>query len=201
MSDRKPPVQADVTTPTRQAAERASSEIPWFISNALYGEGDLHQELAARYPNQPLMSLFSTREIGGRASRSLATLSTQDGAASLTFEIDPNGRGLQCAYSISSMLTLGFDLTHLTAQDCAGWLEQMGQDSERPLILWGKNRWRTDYMIWSIKPHYANLYAFSPFHSEAAARLTPELARRLLGWIATGWGIANDEPTARIGGW
>jgi hypothetical protein len=202
MSDRKLPMQPDVTTPSRQAAERSSSEIPWFISNALYGEGDLHHELAQRYPNQPLMSLFNTREISGRSGRALAILSTQDSAASLTFEIDSNGRGLQCAYSISSMLTLSFDLTHLTQQDCTGWLEQMGQENERPIILWGKHRWRSDYMVWSIKPHYANLYAFSPLHTEAAARLTPELTQRLLGWIAKWWNVTPpDESTSRVGGW
>ena len=204
MTERKTP--PDVTMPSRQmvgtsTVRSEAVDVPWHINRALSGEGDLHTDLAHRYPNQPLMSLFSTRVIDGRVPRSIASLSSQDGAASLYFEIDLHSRALQCAYTLASMLTLRFDLAHLSELDCAGWLEQMRQGQERPKLLWGKQRWRADYLIWSVREHYTNLYAFSPMHVEAAARLTPTLTKRLVLWMTETWNLAPTEKPTPDTGW
>ena len=175
------------TTGSINTMRAEATDVPWVISRALNAEGDLHVELAQRYPNQPLMSLITPRSVGGRIPRQLATLSTQDGAAHLTFEIDPGTYVMSCAYTISSMLTLRFDLANLSDLDRTQWLEQVRQGQERTTILWGKMRWRSDYMVWSQKRHYANIYAFSPRQIEAAARLSPDVVTRLIDWLARYW--------------
>jgi hypothetical protein len=175
------------TTGSINTMRAEATDVPWVISRALNAEGDLHSELAQRYPNQPLMSLFSPRSVGGRIPRQLATLATQDGAAHLTFEIDPGTYTLSCAYTISSMLTLRFDLATLGDLDRTQWLEQVRQGQERTTILWGKMRWRSDYLVWSQKRHYANVYAFSPRQIEAAARLSPEVCSKLIEWLGRHW--------------
>jgi hypothetical protein len=204
MTERNTP--PEVTTPSRQVigtstVRSETVDVPWHISRALSGEGDLHTDLAQRYPNQPLMSLFSTRTIEGRSPRAIASLAAQDGSASLHVEIDPNSRALQCAYTLGSMLTLRFDLAHLSELDCVGWVEQMRQGQDRPTLLWGKQRWRADYLIWSVREHYTNLYAFSPLHIEAAARLTPTLTKRLVLWMTEHWhiGQATERGTTEAG--
>jgi hypothetical protein len=170
--------------------------MPWVISRLLNGEGDLHSDLAQRYPNQPLMSLFSTHQVGGRVPRAQALLSVQDGSASLTFEIDTTTRALTSTFTLYSMLSLQFDLANLNDGDRVQWLDHISQRPERPLILWSKNRWRSDYLIWSRRQHYTNLYAFSPLHIEAATRLTSDVMNKLMMWLAESWGVTRDQPAA-----
>jgi hypothetical protein len=133
------------------------------------------------------MSQLSARSVRGRIPREIAALATQDGAAHLTFEIDPTTYTLSCAYTLASMLTLRFDLVNLSDLDRRQWLEQVRQGQERPTILWGKNRWRSDYIVWSHKRHYTNIYAFSPKQIEAGARLSPEIVGKLLDWLTGYW--------------
>ncbi len=187
---------------TSSTLRAEATDVPWVISRALNAEGDLHIELAQRYPNQPLMSLFSARSVGGRIPRHLTTLSTQDGAAHLTFEIDPGTSYMSCAYTLSSMLTLRFDLANLSDLDRAQWLEQIRQGKERATILWGKMRWRSDYLVWSQKRHYANVYAFSPRQIEAAARLSPDVSTKLIAWLGQYWITApSSAPNAERADW
>jgi hypothetical protein len=195
------PNESVVVGRTTATLRGEASDVPWVISRALNAEGDLHAELAARYPNQPLMSLFSARSVGGRIPRQLAILSTQDGAAHLTFEIDPQSHAMQCAYTIQSMLTLRFDLAALSDLDRSQWLEQMRQAQERTTILWGKMRWRSDYMVWSQKRYFTNVYAFSPQHIEAAARLSADVHSQLIRWLFRYWMAAAQETAPDEAGW
>lgn len=184
---RKSADMAGRATGSLNTVRAEAADVPWVISRALNAEGDLHMELAQRYPNQPLMSLITTRSIGGRIPRYLAILSTQDGAAHLTFEIDPGTTMMSCAYTLASMLTLRFELNTLSDLDRMQWLEQLRQGQERTTILWGKMRWRSDYLVWSHKRHYANIYAFSPRQFEAAARVSPEVSGKLIEWLSKYW--------------
>jgi hypothetical protein len=154
----------------------------------LHGDGDLHTELAQRYPNQPLMSLFSSRFSETSPQHGFATLSTQDGWASIIVEVDGSTYNTMFAFSMASMLTLRFDLVSLSDLDRSQWLEQVARGQQKVNILWGRLRWRSDYMIWSQRQHYTNVYAFSQqHHIEAAARLTPDVTKALIEWLGARW--------------
>jgi hypothetical protein len=209
MNDRKAPPPHDATMPSRSQIERPSAslrttealDLPWMVRQFLDGDGDLHSELAQRYPNQPLLSLIHVRSLPTSTPRSLATLSTQDGAASLAVEIDEVTRGAQFSFSLASMLTLRFHLMHLSDLDRGQWMELVDVQFARPAILWGKLRWRSDYLIWSRRQHFTNIYAFSPQQTEAAARLTHDVTEALLGWLRSLWAVSQDEDRAAPSAW
>ncbi len=191
----------EATMPSRKRADSASplarvegSDAPWPIQQLWRGDGDLHTELAARYPNQPLLSLFSTRVLNERPRRELAALMAQDGAAHLLFEIDSGAHQMQVVYTLASMLSLRFDLSMLTDRDRAQWLEQVMRGGSRVTVLWGAKRWKQDYMIWSQRPYFTNVYAFSAHHVEAAARLTHDAAAELLRWLGRVWQPETAAP-------
>jgi hypothetical protein len=177
----------------RAAADASLGDIPWLWSQFMEGEVDLHEELASRYPNQPLMSLIQLRDLPGSSPRGLATLATQDGAASLRVEVDGTTRATQFAFTHSSMLTLRFDLTGISQLDRDEWLQNMQRENGDLVFLCGKARWRADYLICTPRKHFANLYAFSPLQKEAAARLTADVTRKLTAWLATYWGKNERE--------
>jgi hypothetical protein len=176
----------------RFASESEPSEalppvVPWVLQHYFDGEIDLIRELAGRFPQVPVMSLFHSREVGTRNRRGVASLSTQDGAASLTVEVDVLSGGLQFTFSLSSMLSMRFCPGRLTEMDRAQWLEPMHRDGGEAAFLWDQSRWGSDYLIGAAFKTFTNLYAFSPNHVEAAARLTPEVSRKLLDWLEGYW--------------
>lgn len=195
MVERKTSSQPDSTVSARTNLERSSQslrtdslDVPWMVSQFLHGDGDLHTELAQRYPNQPLMSLFSSRFSETSPQHGFATLSTQDGWASIIVEVDGSTYNTTFAFSMASMLTLRFDLVSLSDLDRSQWLEQVARGQQKVNILWGRLRWRSDYMIWSQRQHYTNVYAFSQqHHIEAAARLTPDVTKALVEWLGARW--------------
>ncbi|MCA9911689.1 MAG: hypothetical protein KC519_23700, partial [Anaerolineae bacterium] len=153
MPERKAPSQPDSTIASRAGLDRSSQSVrldgqgvPWMVSQFLHGSGDLHAELAQRYPNQPLMSLFSSHISDSSPQRGLATLATQDGSASVMIEVDLSTSNTEFAFSLASMLTLRFDLVSLSDLDRSQWLEQVQRGHQKVNILWGKMRWRSDYM-------------------------------------------------------
>ena len=165
---------------------------PWALQHYFAGEIDLIRELATRFPQVPVMSLFHTRQVGTQTRRGVATLSTQDGAAHVIVELDTPSQALQFTFGISSVLALRFAVGRLTAAERGQWLEAMRRESGEPAFLWGQNRWGSDYLISAAQRNYSILFAFSPLHVEAAARLTPEVTRRLLDWLEFYW---NDSST------
>ncbi len=164
--------------------------IPWALQHYFDGEIDLVKELASRYPQVPMMSLFHTRQVGTRTRRGVATLATQDGAGSVIVEIDTPSQALQFTFVQNSMMALRFTLGALTDMDCAQWLEPMRGESGETAFLWDQTRWGSDYLIGAAHKNFTHLFAFSPQHLEAAARLTPEVTRKLLDWLEFYW---NDS--------
>jgi hypothetical protein len=165
--------------------EEAAVSVPPLLRDMMDGAVDLVRELEARYHGPPLMSLFRTPE--GRASVRTAVLSTQDGAATLTVEMDVRDGAVEWAYRLSSMLGIRFVQRDLSELDRRYWLDLMREGEPEPAFLWSATRWQSDYLIGSSHRYYVNLFAFSPQHAEAAARLTPEAARKLLDWLDAGW--------------
>ena len=160
---------------------------PWLLQHHFDGEIDLIKELAARYPQVPVMSLIHMREVGTQNRRGVAVLATQDGAASLVAEVDALSGGVQFTFTLSSMLALRFCPGTLSEMDRAQWQEPMRRESGEAAFLWNQERWANDYLIGATYKNFTSLYAFSPHRVEAAARLPPEVGRRLLDWLEGYW--------------
>lgn len=187
----------DYTLPPRQRPQDESASgaapaalptvAPWMLQHYFDGEIDLIKELVGRFPQIPVMSLFSTREVGRHTRRGVATIATQDGAANVIVELDIPSRGVQFTFVLSSMLALRFIPGRLTDMDRTQWLEPMRREAGEVAFLWDQSRWQNDYLIGAAHRTYTNLFAFSPHHIEAAVRLTPEVGRKLLDWLESYW--------------
>lgn len=161
--------------------------IPWALQHYFDGEIDLIKELASRYPQVPMLSLFHSRQVGTRTRRGVATLATQDGAGSVIVEIDAPSQALQFTFVQNSMLALRFSLAAITEMDRAQWLEPMRGEVGETAFLWDQTRWGSPYLISAAHKNFTHLFAFSPQNIEAAARLTPEVTRKLLDWLEFYW--------------
>lgn len=165
---------------------------PWALQHYFDGEIDLIKELASRFPQIPVMSLIHTRQVGTQTRRGVATLATQDGAASVIVEIDAPSQALQFTFALSSMLALRFTLGKLSVPDREQWIETMRRETSEPAFLWNQERWGSSYIIGAAQKNFTHIFAFSPQNIEAAARLTPEVTRRLVDWLEFYW---NDALT------
>lgn len=183
--------------PALSAAPDAQKETPWTLQQFFDGEIDLDVELAKRFPSMPMMATISTRTLGAKGTRRVATLATQDGAASVIIDADVPSRSLQISFSLSSMLTLRFALADLSEADRTRWLELMRREQGGLAFLWGPARWSSDYLICIARRYFTNLYAFSPDRFEASVRLTPVVTQQLLDWLDELWKetpAQDDEP-------
>ncbi len=184
----------DATLPSRPrrtiqpvSTDAPPTAAPWLLQHYFDGELDLIKELTGRFPQIPVMSLIHTHEVGVKTQRGVATLSTQDGAAGLIVEVDVPSRAIQFTFTLSSLLALRFSLGRLTQMDRAQWVDPMRRESGEVAFLWEQARWANAYLIGSAHRNFANLFAFSPHHIEAAARLTPEVIHKLLDWLESYW--------------
>lgn len=169
--------------PARRTWEPGKEPPAWLLA-AMNGDGGLDRDWAVRYPSMPLMTLMHT----GRDRRAPASLSTQDGAAGLHVAVDEDTRLLSVTYTMGGMLGLRFTTARLSDADRARWIALMRQPGTEPIFLWGHSRWETDFLIFSARTHYVNIYGYSPRGTEAAARMTADVARSLVDWIAARWG-------------
>mgnify|MGYP005846455175 CR=1 FL=1 len=188
----------DVTIPARSSVKGADSPlhkgVPWVLQQFFQGGIDLDQELSARYPQMPIMSLINFRMQGAAGKIGVATLSTQDGAAGLRVELDTTTKAVSFAFALSSMLAFRFNLTGLTDRDRQHWLDPMRREADEVAFLWSQARYRADYIIAAPHKHFTNLYAFSPANVEAATRLTADVTRKLLGWLEGFWLESSAPP-------
>ncbi|TVR23159.1 MAG: hypothetical protein EA396_04185 [Anaerolineaceae bacterium] len=169
---------------------REPIEPPWPLEQFFNGDIDLESELAMRFSSTPVMSTIKIRKLGANAGRSVATLTTQDGAAQVIFDADAESRALQASFTLGSMLSLRFVLRDLV--DRTRWLSLMRRDGGGLAFLWGSRRWEKDYIICIARKYYTIFYAFSPNGLEAAARLTPEITGKLLNWLEKAWGAEEE---------
>jgi len=186
-SDTLPIEQAIEPARPQTLAGQQSGSAPWALQQFFNGEIDLDRELAARFPNVPLMSTIRFRSLGAKSKRGVATLATQDGVASTLVEADAGTKAVQVSFSFGSMLTLRFRLEDLSDVDRSRWLELMRREQGGLAFLWGQSRWENDYVICIARKHYTNLYAFSRREFEAAIRMTPDVARQLVDWLDSMW--------------
>ena len=200
------PLSDDRTIPTRGAGrERPRSEPsvdtlppdakprPWLLELYYRAETDVNRELVARFPQMPVMSLIHFRSLGDRLKMYSATVSTQDGAAALTIDLDGSSKAACVTYTLGSLLAFNFNLGGLQEKDRAQWLQEMRTERGEIAFLWDQMRWEHDYIIGVSFKNYTNLFPFSPQHVEAGVRLTSDVAHKLFDWLHGYWKL--DAPT------
>ncbi len=180
-------------SPSPAPATEGAKTLPWMLAQYFNGEIDLNQELAGRFPQMPLMSLIYFRVQGVKNPIQIATIATQDGAASLHVEVELATKLTTFTFSLNSMLAVRFSPSGLSALDRAHWLEPLKRENSEIAFLWGAQRFRSDYLIAVSHKMYTNLFALSPGHTEAAARLTSEVCRKFAAWIELHWAEMKDD--------
>jgi hypothetical protein len=197
-SARRPPEKLSRASRLEGLREKMNRDAPWVLQQYLQGQIDLDKELASRFPAMPVMSQIHVHAYGGKVNRSMATIATQDGAASLLVDVDSSTRGVQFTFQLNSMIGLKFSPGRLSDMDRAHWMDTMrrSQTERRPgdiAFLWGAMRWESDYLICAARKHFTNIYAFSPHHIECATRLTEEVTNQLLDWLDGYWTPGEDD--------
>lgn len=186
--------QAMPTVNPNVAMTHAGDEPPWTLQQFFNGEVDLELELGKRFPKMPMMARIKFREVGTHSKIHSATLSTQDGSAGLTVDVDPKNKYMQMSFTIESMITLRFMLVSLSSMDRERWLDLMQREQGGLAFLWGPDRWQSDYIICLGRKYFTNMYAFSPNNFEAGVRMTPTVSQELLDWLDRTWQLeAPDE--------
>lgn len=167
-------------------------QTPWALQQFFDGEIDLEQELLKRFPSVPAMTTIKFRTLGLNSSRKVATLSTQDGGASLIVDADVETKVVQLSFTFGSMMTLRYALSDLPANNRERWLELMRREKGGLAFLWNEDRWREDYLICVSREYSTNIFAFSPHNFESAVRLTKKVTNELLTWLEDVW-ISEPE--------
>lgn len=189
-----------MTIPSKSEAFAAEMKaplgnVPWTLEQFFKGKIDLDKELVMRFPNMPLMSVISFRNLGSNTHRGVATLSTADGGATLVVDATATGtRTVLFSFTYGSMLTMRFKLDSLSELDRSRWLDLMRRKQSGLTFLWGQARWENDYIICVSRKHYTSLLAFSKNEFEAAVRLTPNAMKQLVDWIEGFWKSAPVPP-------
>jgi hypothetical protein len=155
-----------------QEISTAMQNVPLTLQPFFKDQIDLNSELVRRFPNMPLMSVFRKRELYNNGERQVATLTAQDGAASLIVDISRATFEIQFSFMYGSMLALRFHLDELSDLDRRTWLDNMQTRFDETVFLWGQSRWEKDYIICVPHSYYISILAFSPNHFEAAVRIT-----------------------------
>jgi hypothetical protein len=177
----------EIKPPSEDALTSSRDETPWTLQQFFDGEIDLDKELSKRFPTIPPMTTIKFRTLGSRSGRKVATLSTQDGNASLIIDADVDTKVVQMSFSYGSMLTLRFSLNSLNDSDRSRWLELMRREQGGLAFLWGPSRWNEDYLICIARKYSTNIYAFSPRNFESAIRMTASVTTELLNWLEEVW--------------
>jgi hypothetical protein len=165
--------------------ESAAPDAPWILQQFFNGEIDLDAELSKRFPVMPVLSSAHFRAT--QTKWGIAALTTQDSAASLHVDVNSESHVIEFTFAFRSMLALRFQLQELSDMDRSRWLESMRREQGGLSFLWGKGRWENNYIICAVHRYFTNIYAFSPQHFEAAARLTPEVSQVFLNWLDDMW--------------
>ena len=177
---------------TTQEVNSAMHHVPLTLQPFFKEQIDLNKELVMRFPNMPLMSVIRFRDLYGNGERVVATLSSQDGSASLL--IDADRTEIQVTFMMGSMLALRFRLDELSDLDRRTWLQNMETRVDDIVFLWGQSRWDKDYIICVPHPYYISLLAFSPNNFEAAVRISPAASEKLFGWLHKFWYPNDPDP-------
>lgn len=179
---------------TDTALTGSREQTPWALQQFFDGEIDLEQELLKRFPTVPAMTTIKFRTLGLNSSRKVATLSTQDGGASLIVDADVETKVVQLSFTFGSMMTLRYVLSDLPSNNRERWLELMRREKGGLAFLWNEDRWREDYIICVSREYSTNIFAFSPHNFESAVRITKKVTEELLTWLEDVWVSEPELP-------
>jgi hypothetical protein len=165
---------------------------PYLLQGFFSGKLDLDVELNRRFPSPPLLSTmtFAPRP-GQHRKHGFAQFTSQDTAATMTMEIHSTTNTLECSFLHYSMIGVRFTLGPLQDDHRRYFLNLLDRPSGIA-VLWSRERWERDYLIFVIREHFVRLFAFGPGRVEAACRLTPDALSQLRAWLAGFW--AGDPP-------
>ncbi len=173
---------------------RTIQDAPFLLRQFFTGKIDLDIELARRFPGAPLLSSTSfTPAPGKRARLGFAQLSGQDGAASLSIEIHGIAGTMEASFLLSGMIGVRFTFRAIADAKRHRFLEQLRRPNGIE-ILWSRDCWEGDHMVFVIRERFARVYAFGAGQFEAACRLTPDGLDQLITWLSVFW-LTEGEPT------
>jgi hypothetical protein len=160
---------------------------PLLLQRFLKLEIDLDRELSKRSAAAPLLSSLSLNPRRPRAEdrQLLAEISSQDRAAAMNVEIDPQADITDFSFTVRSMLTLRFSLRNLDKSEQQVFLENARREAGIT-FLWSRERWEQDYLIFIRQEYFSRVYAFSR-NTEATARLTTQAVGDFVDWLERCW--------------
>ena len=181
----------DCASAARRGAptEGALLSVQQFLNRESGPDGDLNR----RFLNAPLLSSFTCqpRDIHQPTAHVSATLSSQDGAALLTFEVNTGSDAepsTEAVFNLMAMIGVRFRLSNMPAPEQRRWLELVrGEVEGNTAVLWSARQWGGDHMVFIPREFDMRIYAFSPRGYEAAVRLTRPCADELLDWLGARW--------------
>jgi hypothetical protein len=181
-----------LTVELNEAGRNIQTGVPYLLQQFFRGKVDLDVELSKRFPGSPLVtpSAFFPPP-GKRARYGNAQFLGQDGAAGVQFEMINNE--LEVSFLLGGMISVRFMITALPDTHKIKFLDLMRRPSGIAL-LWTRERWERDFLIFVVRDRYARLFAFSPGRFDAACRLTPDGTDQLMEWLTGFWG-SESAPT------
>ena len=195
--EQEPAQQKELEKQTElQEIDTAFKRVPLTLQPFFKEEVDLNSELIRRFPSMPLMSVIKFRTLYSEGERGVATLTSQDGSATLIVDVSHDDNDIQFSFTYGSMLSLRFQMNELSNLDKQAWLESMDNRINEIVFLWGQSRWEQDYVICVPHRYYISLLAFSQNNFEAAVRMTPNVANALFDWLRDYWDQPEPEPPA-----
>jgi len=182
-----------LTIEVNESGRSLQSGAPYILQQFFAGKIDLDGELMRRYPSAPLLASANYNPAPGkRAKRGFAQFKSQDEAAVLNIDLQGIDGTLEADFILRGMLGLRFTLGALPDASRRRFLDLMRRQNGIT-ILWAKERWERDYLIFIVRERFARLYAFSPGRFDAAIRLPPPVLDEMTRWLAGFW--VTDELT------
>lgn len=181
-----------LTLELTEGGRSIQSGTPYILQQFFTGKIDLDTELMKRYPNAPLLSSgHFTPAPGKRGRRGFAQFKSQDESASLNFDVYGTDGTLEADFILRGMIGVRFSLGAVSDAGRRRFIDLMRRQNGIA-ILWTKERWERDYLIFVVRERFARMYAFSPGRFDAACRLPPPLLEDFIKWLAGFW--ITDEP-------
>jgi hypothetical protein len=170
---------------------------PYLLNQFFAGKISLDYELSRRFPNAPLLSSASFAPTPGKRARAgWGQLKSQDEAATLTMDVHGTDGSFEASFGLGSMVGVTFEMGPVADVQRLRFLDQLRR-SNGISILWTRERWERDYMIFVVRERFARLYAFGG-RFEAACRLSPDVLEQLVAWLTGLW--TAEDMSARLEG-
>lgn len=166
---------------------------PYLLNQFFAGKISLDYELARRFPNAPLLSSAHFAPAPGKQARAgWAQFKAQDEAAALTLDLRGADGSFDASFGLGSMVSVNFEMGAIADAQRIRFLDQLRR-SNGISILWTRERWERDYMIFVVRERFARLYAFGG-RFEAACRLSPDVLEQLVMWLTGFWSTEESSP-------